>query len=226
MDKLYRIKNMPKEERPREKLIKQGPDVLRNHELVAIILGKGSRKEGVLSIAKRIMDDYGTKSLSGEKNAKRLSETLHITKIQATQIIACFELGRRFFGKARKDVYLNSPHDVFDYLANIGKLEKEVMHGLYLDVKNKLLKDEIISIGTVTFSIVHPREVFKPAFTNSAVGVILVHNHPSGDIEPSKDDITLTRKLKRVSEYVEIELLDHIIIGNGCYFSMKSDGII
>jgi len=93
-------------------------------------------------------------------------------------------------------------------------------------VKNKLLRDEIISIGTVSCSLVHPREVYKPAFVNSAVGVILVHNHPSGDPKPSKEDIAITKRLKKVSEYVEIELLDHIIIGDNDYISMKSEGMI
>jgi len=226
MNKFYRLKDIPAEERPREKMIKNGPGALRNHELIAVILGKGTRKEGVLSIARRIIDDYGTKSLSGERDVKRLATTLSITEVQACQIIAALELGRRFFGKARKEVYLNSPADVFLYLVNSGKLEKEVMHGLYLDVKNKLIRDEIISIGTVSTSLVHPREVFKPALLNSAVGIILVHNHPSGDPEPSREDIGLTKRLKKVSEYMDIELLDHIIIGNDNYVSMKSKGII
>ncbi|TES92284.1 MAG: JAB domain-containing protein [Candidatus Cloacimonadota bacterium] len=226
MSEAYKMKDIPQEERPRERLIKDGPDTLKNHELIAVILGKGSRKEGVLSIARRIMDDYGTKSLSGEKDVKRLTETLNLTEIQACQIIAALELGRRLFGKARKETFLNSPGDVFSYLTNIGKLEKEVMHGLYLDVKNKLLRDEVISVGTVSCSLVHPREVYKPALIYSAVGVILVHNHPSGDPEPSKEDIALTKRLKKVSEYIDIELLDHIIIGNDDYISMKSKGLI
>ena len=220
------MKDIPREKRPRERLIKYGPDVLRNHELVAVILGKGSKKEGVLSIASRIIDNYGIKSLAGEKKVEKLKETLDITEIQASQIIAALELGRRFFGKARKEIYLNSPRDVFMYLANIGKLEKEVMHGLYVDVKNKLMCDEIISVGTVSSTYVHPREVYKPALVNSAVGVILVHNHPSGDPEPSSEDIKLTKRLKKVSEIIDIELLDHIIVGKDDYLSMKSEGIL
>jgi len=226
MSKVYRLKDIPLEERPRERLIKDGPNTLRSHELIAVVLGKGSKKEDVLSIARRIMNDYGTKALSGEIDVKKLTKTLNLTEIQACQIIAALELGRRLFGKARKEIYLNSPGDVFNYLCNVGNLDKEVMHGLYLDVKNKLLRDEIISVGTVSCSLVHPREVYKPAFTNSAVGVILVHNHPSGDPEPSKEDIALTKRLKKVSEYIDIELLDHIIIGNDDYRSMKSEGII
>jgi DNA repair protein RadC len=226
MEKIYSMKEIPEEERPRERLVKWGPDALKNHELIAIILGKGSRKEDVLSLARRIVDDYGEKQLSFEKDVQHLVDTLNLTTIQACQIIATIELGRRFFGKARKDVFLNSPVDVYHYLKNIGKFEKEVMHGLYLDVKNKLLKDEVISIGTVTCSLVHPREVFKPALSNSAVGVIMVHNHPSGDPEPSKEDIDLTKRIKKVSEYIDIELLDHVIIGENDYRSMKTEGFL
>lgn len=226
MSKTYKISDLPAEEKPREKLMAHGPSSLKNHELLAIILGRGSRKEGVLSLARRVINDYGVKPLTYENNVEKLSKSLGITKIQACQVIASFELGRRFFGKARKEIYLNSPQDVFNYLANIGKLEKEVMHGLYVDVKNKLIWDEVISIGTVTCSLVHPREVFKPAFENSAVGIILVHNHPSGDPKPSKEDINLTKRLKRVSEHMGIELLDHIILGNEQYVSLKSEGVL
>lgn len=226
MDKVYRIKDIPINERPREKLIKNGPGMLKNNELIAIILGKGSRKEDVLSVAKRIMDDYGPKTLSGEQNVMKLVKILNISKIQACQIIAALELGRRLFGKSRKDIFLNSPADVFGYLSNISRLDKEVMHGLYLDVKNKLIWDEVISVGTVSLSIVHPREVFKPAFVHSAVGIILVHNHPSGDPEPSNDDLAITKRLKKVSEYINISLLDHVIIGDNNYISMKSRGLI
>ena len=222
MSKAYKIKDMEPGDKPREKLEKRGTSALANHELLAIILGRGSRKEDVLALARRTIDDYGAGPLSYETDVKKLSEGLRLTKIQACQVIAAFELGRRFFGKARRHVYLNSPRDVYSYLSGSGKLEKEVMHGLYVDVKNKLLGDVTISIGTLTFSVAHAREVFKSAIYYSAAGVILVHNHPSGDPAPSKEDINLTKKLKKVSEIIDIELLDHVIIGNELYFSMKS----
>lgn len=226
MSRIYKLKELPPEKKPREKLKNHGPEVLKNHELIAIILGRGTRKEDVLSIARRVIDDYGAKSLSYEQSVEKLSAALNLSEIQSCQIIAALELGRRLFGRARKEVYLNSPRDVFEYLSGSGKLEKEVMHGLYLDVKNKLLKDEIISIGTVSCSIVHTRDVFKPAILDSAIGIILVHNHPSGEPEPSTEDIALTKRLKKVAEVMDIELLDHIIIGNNKYYSMKSKGII
>jgi DNA repair protein RadC len=226
MSKINKIKHMKPSEKPREKLEKQGPSKLKNHELLAIILGRGSKKEDVLALARRIIDDYGEKPLSYERDVKKFSEGLNLTKIQACQVIAALELGRRFFGKARRDVFLNSPREVYSYLAGSGRLEKEVMHGLYVDVKNKLLKDITISIGTLTFSVAHAREVFKSAIQYSAAGVILVHNHPSGDPSPSKEDIDLTKQLKKVSEIIDIELLDHVIIGKETYCSMKSEGLL
>jgi DNA repair protein RadC len=226
MSTTYRLKDLPSGEKPREKLEKYGPSKLKNHELLAIILGRGSRKEDVLSLARRTIDDYGERPLSFETDVGRLSEALRLTKIQACQVIALLELGRRLFGSARREVYLNSPHDVFSYLSGSGKLEKEVMHGLFVDVKNKLLRDETISVGTLTCSVVHAREVFKPAIHYSAAGIILVHNHPSGDPEPSKEDISLTKRMKKVSEIVDIELLDHVIIGKERYYSMKSEGFL
>ncbi len=226
MSKMYNIRDMPPEEKPREKLKKQGPGQLNHHELLAIILGSGTKKEDVLALSRRIIDDYGGEALSYETDVVKLSEKLNLTGIQACKVIAMLELGRRLFGRARRDVFLNCPQDVFSYLSGDGKLEKEVMHGLYVDVKNKLLYDETISVGTLTYSVAHAREVFKSAIRCSAAGIILVHNHPSGDPSPSKDDIDLTRKLKQVSEIMDIALLDHVIIGNERFHSMKSEGLL
>lgn len=226
MSSVYRMSDMAPEEKPREKLERQGPGELSNHELFAIVMGSGTRREDVLALSRRIIDDYGVEPLSYENDVKKLSEKLDLTKIQACKVIATLELGRRLFGKARRDVYLNCPQDVFSYLSRDGKLEKEVMHGLYVDVKNRLLYDETVFVGTLTYSVAHAREVFKSAVKFSAAGIILVHNHPSGDPSPSKEDIDLTRRLKQVSEIMDIELLDHVIIGNESYRSMKSEGFL
>lgn len=226
MSRSKKLKDLKPGEKPREKLEKLGPSELTNRELLAIILGRGSRNEDVLALASRIIEDYGESPLSHERDVGKLSEGLHLTRIQACQVIAALELGRRLFGKARRDIFLNSPGDVHDYLRGCSKLEKEVMHGLYVDVKNKLIKDETISIGTLTFSVAHAREVFKSAIRYSAAGVILVHNHPSGDPSPSKEDIRLTKQLKQVSEIIDIALLDHVIIGKETYCSMKGEGLL
>lgn len=216
-----KIKELPEEEKPREKLKKYGPEALRNYELLAIILGKGTRKEGLFEIAQRVINEYGSKAIVNETNVERVKKLLNLGDAQACQVVACFELGRRFFGKTKKEIYIHTPEDAYKYLNDMQKLDKEYFRGLYLDVKNKLLRDEIITIGTLTTNLLHPREVFKPAIQYSAVGLILAHNHPSGDPTPSEDDIKITQQIIQVGKIMEIDVLDHIIIGEKGFVSLK-----
>ncbi len=222
----YKIKNLPKEEKPREKLINSGPESLKNYELLAIILGKGNKKENVFEISKRVIEEYGSGTAASETGVKKITGLFSIGTVQSCQIVACFELGRRFFGKSRKEIYIRSPKDAYEYLADMGKLTKEHFRGLYLDVKNKLLHNENIFIGTLSSTLIHPREIFQPAIKHSAAGIILAHNHPSGDPEPSEDDIKITRKILDASKVLEINILDHIIIGDAEFISLKEKGII
>jgi len=218
-----KIKDLPKGEKPREKLMKYGPSALRNYELFSIILGKGTKKEDVFEIARRTIDDYGSKALANETDVKKIKQLLGLGDVHACQVVACFEIGRRLFGKS-KEVYIKNPEDVFNYLIDMRKLNKEYFRGLYLDVRNRLLRDEIITIGTLTTNIIHPREVFQPAIKYSAVGLILAHNHPSGDPAPSEDDIKITQQIIEVGKIMDIDVLDHVIIGNKKFVSLKSEG--
>jgi DNA repair protein RadC len=225
----YRIslKELPEEKKPREKLIRYGPDVLRIPELVSIILNTGYRAENVLELSHRVIKEYGSRAIASEKNVGRLMETLGIPPVKACQIIACFELGRRFFQEEPgKMPTIRGPEDVYIYLEDMRKLKKEQFRGLYLNARNKVIHDEVISIGTLTANLVHPREVFQPAIEYLACGVIVAHNHPSGDPEPSEDDLEITRKLASVGKTMDIELLDHIIIGRNKYVSLKEKGIL
>jgi len=225
----YRIslKELPEEKKPREKLIRYGPDVLRIPELVSIILNTGYRDENVLELSQRIIKEYGSKAIASEKNVGRIMETLGIPIVKACQIVACFELGRRFFQEQPgKMPAIRGPEDVFIYLEDMKKLKKEQFRGLYLNARNKVIHDEVISIGTLTANLVHPREVFQPAIEYLACGVIVAHNHPSGDPDPSEDDLEITRKLASVGKTMDIELLDHIIIGSKRYVSLKEKGIV
>lgn len=225
----YRIglKELPEEKKPREKLVKYGPDVLRISELVSIILNTGYRDENVLELSHRIIKEYGSRAIASEKNVGRLMETLGIPLVKACQIIACFELGRRFFQEEPgKMPTIRGPEDVYIYLEDMRKLKKEQFRGLYLNARNKVIHDEVISIGTLTANLVHPREVFQPAIEYLACGVIVAHNHPSGDPDPSDDDLEITRKLATVGKTMDIELLDHIIIGSKKYISLKEKGIV
>lgn len=175
-----RIRELPTEEKPREKLTKFGPESLSNQELLAIILGKGTQKEDVLEISSRILQSYGSNAITHLTTVEHLKNLLGLGHVHSCQIVACFELGRRFFGSS-KDVFIRAPNDAFEYLKPMSRLKKENFRGLYLDVTNRLIHDETISIGTLTTNLIHPREVFGPALKHSTVGVILAHNHPSGD---------------------------------------------
>lgn len=209
---LGRIKDLPESEKPREKLLQQGPEVLSNAELLAIIFGSGTKKEGVLDMASRISKEYGDRGLAHTHDPHKLSEDLDIPLNKALQIIACFTLGRRAFAPTGDDVYLRDADDVFKYLSDMQTLPKEQLRGLYLNSRYQLIHDEVISIGTLTSNIVHPREVFKPALQYSAAAVIIAHNHPSGDATPTEADVEITKQLIEAGSILGIDILDHIII--------------
>jgi len=215
-----KIKELPPEARPREKLANHGPSYLKNYELLACILGKGNAKEDVLSISKRIIEQYGDNLFFQSFSVQDLQELFDLGFVQACQISALSELLKRFIS-APKNNQIFKPQDVYEYCKNMYFLKKEHLRGLYLDVKNRILKDEIISVGTVDKTLSHPREIFKPAIEVSAVSIILVHNHPSGDPTPSREDIEFTKKIKTLADMMEIELLDHVIIGNETFVSLK-----
>jgi len=222
MDKSYRlrIRDLPEEEKPREKMRKHGPAVLRNYELMAVILGKGTRKEGVLELSQRIMSQYGNQAVFSEGDVEKLEKALGLSPVQACQVVAIFELGKRLFGR-QTDVFLRSPEEVFEYTRDMMRLKKEHLRGLYLDTRNKLIRDEMIAISTLNTSLAHPREIFHPAVEIRAAAIILVHNHPSGDPQPSKEDLQLTQQIYQASKIMEIEVLDHVIIGNNRYCSLR-----
>ena len=188
------IKDIPYKERPREKLISVGPEYLNNEELLAVIFSKGTKKEGVLRMAKRLTESYGILSFNlGTRDVKKLKELLELPLIHACQLVAFLELGERIFSK-RDEIVIRSPQDAYNYLAGMSNLKREHLRGLYLNARNRILKDEILSIGTITSSISTPREIFAPALEISSVALILAHNHPSGDPTPSKEDIEFTRR--------------------------------
>lgn len=222
---VLKIKDLESENKPREKLINLGPKNLTGAELVAIILGVGTRKEEVLSMAQRILKEYGEKTIINDQNPKNLAEALDIPVSKACQIIACFELGRRFFQKKEgRAVFIRTPKQVFEYLKEMGGHTKEHLRGLYLNSRYQVIHDETISIGSLTSSVIHPREIFQPAIEHSAVAVIIAHNHPSGNLSPTNSDIAVTRQIMEAGSVLGIELLDHLIIAGDRYFSIM-DGM-
>ena len=215
-----RIRDLPEEKKPREKLRKYGPTSLKNYELMAVILGKGTKKEGILELSKRIMSQYGDQAVLSQGDVDTLEKVLSLSPVQACQVVAAFELGKRLFGRST-EVFLRSPEEVFEYARDMARLKKEHLRGLYLDTRNKLIRDEVIAIGTLNASLAHPREIFHPAIDSHAAAILLVHNHPSGDPSPSKDDIELTKQVQEASKILDIEVLDHVIIGSQNYCSLK-----
>jgi DNA repair protein RadC len=225
----YKIKilDMQKEERPRERLIKNGASALSDSELLAIILRTGSKQENVINLSQRILGEYNIKQLS-QINLTQLMKIHGIKESKATQISACFEIARRLesFNSVEKPK-ISSPEDVYRRLfPRMREQKKEMFIELCLDTKNQILKEEIISVGSLNANVVHPREVFKLALTESAAHIIVAHNHPSGDPTPSREDIEITKKLVETGNIMGITVLDHVIIGDGRHFSMKEAGHI
>lgn len=210
---VLRVKDLPSEERPREKLVKYGPDVLSEAELLAIVLSVGTKKEEVFSMSSRLLKEYGRNSIISHTNPVKFGEDLKIPLTKACQVIACFELGRRFFKKTNgKITIIKTAKQAHEHLKDMGSLQKEYLRGIYLNSRHHIVYDEVISIGSLTTNIVHPREVFRPALENNAVAVIIAHNHPSGDSKPTKEDIAITKQLIEAGEILGINMVDHLII--------------
>ncbi len=222
--KLYqisRVKDLPDEEKPREKLLENGTGSLSSTELLAIILGVGTKKEEVFSMAARLLREYGEKGIAYQKDPQAIQKDLGLPLAKACQIVACFELGRRFYQKKPGgSITIRTAKQAFEYLKDMGSLNKEQFRGLYLNTHYQLIHDEVISIGTLDAAIVQPREVFRPALEYSAAAIIIAHNHPSGVIKATKADAEITDKLVAAGKILDIELLDHLIIGKGKFISI------
>jgi DNA repair protein RadC len=215
---------MPEGDRPRERMIEKGTDSLSVAELLSVVLVTGSKKEDVASLSRRILKEYGERSISFYKDPTVISKEMSIPVNKACQVVACFELGRRFFKddqSGRKAI--RNVGQAFEYFKELGKLQKECLRGIYLNSHYQVIHDETISLGSATSSIIHPREVFAPAIEHYAVAVIIAHNHPSGSLKPTKSDIEVTGLLVEAGKILGIELLDHLIIAKGKYLSIKKE---
>jgi len=220
------IKDMPKIERPREKLEKKGAQALHKKELLSIILRTGIKGKNVLQVAQDILTKYGDKKLI-DVSYEELRNMHGVGPSKAAQVIAAIELGKRLYKeKVEEEIFINSSQDVLKEVSHIRENKKENFVVLYLDARNKLIYKETISIGILNASLVHPREVFEPAVKNLAAQIILAHNHPSGDPEPSEDDLTLTKRLVEAGKIMGIEVTDHIIVAKSGFVSFKEKGII
>ena len=172
-------------------------------------------------MASRLLKEYGEKGVIYQKNPKLIQKDLNIPLIKACQLVACFEIGRRFYQKKPgANITIRTAKEAFDHLKSMGKLSKEQFRGLYLNSHYQLIHDEVISIGTLDSSLVAPREVFKPALEYCAAAIIIAHNHPSGNLKPSDADIEVTKNLIEAGKIIGIEILDHILIGEEKFKSL------
>lgn len=222
------VKELPVSERPYEKLEKFGAGVLSDAELIAIIIKSGTQKERSIDLAQKVLS-LSKRGLAGihQMSLKELESISGIGRVKAIQIKAIAELSTRISKtSALQKIQIGSPASVAGiYMEEMRYLEQEHLKLVLLDTKNNIICDHVVSVGTVNASLVNPREVLIYALKHGAVHMIILHNHPSGDPSPSREDISITKRILEASDIIGIKLLDHIIIGDGNYISLKERGI-
>ncbi|MCW8860576.1 MAG: DNA repair protein RadC [Deltaproteobacteria bacterium] len=227
---MRRIKDWPADERPREKLLASGADKLTDAELLALIIrtGDSSSQSSAVDLARGLLSRFGSLRQLAAASISELCQQPGIGPAKAAEIQALFQIARRFGDnrlqpgqpyRSSQDAFLHFHERLCDY-------RKEVFLALLLDSKNRLIREVQISEGSLNASIVHPREVFAPVLKESAAAILFIHNHPSGDPTPSREDIDITKRLKNVGDIMGVRVLDHIIIGNGDYVSLADRGMM
>jgi DNA repair protein RadC len=222
------IERWPSGERPRERLYWKGPEALADAELLALQLGSGTRGKSAVDVAREMLASYGSLADLAACEVVELARQHGVGPVKAARLAAAFELTRRLRARlpgAR--TLLSTPSEVYAAFAPIMEdLRREVFRVALLDAQNGLLRDCIVSEGTLSASLVHPREVFKPAILESAASVVLLHNHPSGDPTPSREDVRLTRQLVECAKLLGLRVHDHLVIGRGRFVSLAEQGMI
>jgi DNA repair protein RadC len=222
------MESWPEDDRPRERLYANGPAALADAELLALQLGSGLRGRSAVDVARDVLATYGSLAEIASREVAELAEVRGIGPVKAARLVAAFEMTRRLRARTPgQRVILSGPEEVYAAFAPLMEdLKREVFRIALLDAQNGLLRDRIVSEGTLSASLVHPREVFKPAILESAASVILLHNHPSGDPTPSREDVRLTRQLADCARLLDLRIHDHVIIGRGKFVSFAQKGIL
>lgn len=224
----YKITRWPKNERPRERLLQQGPQHLTEAELLGILIGKGTRKKTAIDIARELLDRYESLQKLFSRSPSELITVKGIGSAKAAILSAAFELVRRIQSRKEggKPSFKRSSDVAAYYLPLMRDLRKEVFKVLLLNRANRLIKEVPISEGTLDASVVHPRDVFREALLEPAGGIILVHNHPSGNPSPSEEDLRITKQLVEAGRLLGIKVYDHIILAGESYRSLADEGLI
>ncbi|HLR03761.1 MAG TPA: DNA repair protein RadC [Virgibacillus sp.] len=222
------IKNVPKEDRPRERLLKYGSHYLSNQELMAILLGNGTRNESVMVLANRLIIHFEGLNLLKDATIEELTAIKGIGEAKGVLVLAAIELSKRMNKHRHEERYIiRSPEDGADYvMEEMCGLNQEHFVVLFLNTKNQIIHRQTIFIGSLNASIVHPREIFREAVKRSCASIICAHNHPSGDPTPSQEDINVTRRLVESGKMIGIEVLDHLVIGDRKFVSLKEKGYL
>lgn len=220
------LKDLPNEEKPRERLIKYGKENISNNELIEIILKSGTRKYGLKEISHNVLSSVNNINELKNIEINSLAIIPGVGKIKAIELVAAIELGRRVYMEENYNdlVYLTNPKSIINYFNNLfNGIKQELFYVIYLDNQKKYIDKKLLFKGTVNYSLVHPREIFKEAYMLSASYIICIHNHPSGNATPSSNDIELTERIKNIGNLHGIILIDHIIIGKNNYYSFYED---
>jgi len=222
------IKELPTDERPRERLVKYGSEMLSNAELLAIILRVGTSKYSAIGLAEHMLHEFGGLRGIATAGIEELSKINGLGTAKAAQIRAMVELGKRLAATVEGSrAVIRSPQDGADLLMpELRHAPQEYFKALFLNTKNEVLKIKTITIGSLDSSLITPRELFREAISSNSASVIIAHNHPSGDPTPSMEDITVSKRLIQSGEMIGIDVLDHIIIGDGRWISLKERGLI
>ncbi|WP_117170441.1 RadC family protein [Paraliobacillus sediminis] len=222
------MKDIPKQDRPRERLIELGASHVSNQELLAILLGTGTREESVQDLAQRVLMHFEGINLLRESTFEELTAIKGIGMVKAVLILASIELGKRMNQLKPQERYvIRSPEDGANFvMEEMRLLNQEHFVCLFLNTKNQIIHRQTVFIGSLNASIVHPREVYREAVKRSAASIICVHNHPSGDPSPSQEDIQVTKRLAECGKMIGIELLDHLVIGDQKFVSLKEKGYV
>lgn len=219
-----KIKNLERVEQPREKLLKYGAEKLTEEELLAILLRTGLAGKNVLEVAKSVTKRFPGVGLASA-TVSELTAVMGVGEVKALELVACFELGRRLL-KDKQVALVLSPRAVWERMEDLRASKKEHFVVFYLDTQNQLILRDIVSIGTLNASLVHPREVFEPAIKHSVSHIIVAHNHPAGSLEPSEEDVQVTRRLRDAGVLLGIQLLDHVIVTPTGYVSLKEQNLL
>lgn len=222
---VQKIKDLPDSERPIERGMELGFDSLSNSELMGIIIGTGSREKSAVALSNDIIKSIDSISELSNVTLEELCDVKGIGRSKGAKIIAAVSLGQRIYkSDIKTKLKITSPEDVYNaFTTEMSFLKREEFRVILLNTKNSVISTELISIGSLNSSIVHPREVFNKAIKKNSASVILIHNHPSGNPSPSKEDLVITRRLMNAGDIIGIKVIDHIIIGHGKFYSLKEN---